>query len=72
MSWDQRLYLQDAIDARRSTVAKTRKALEDKANAHISWSYARTEDICWKSPGGLLSYGQARSCVDGLKHDVGR
>ena len=74
MSWDKRLYLQDAIDARRDTVAATKKELRKKADSTVGipWNYSRSEKICRKSPGGLLTFAQALASVENLRNKVGR
>lgn len=74
MSWDKRLYLQDAIDVRRDTVAATKEELRKKANTTVGfpWNYSPTENICRKSPGGILRFAQALASVENLRNKVGR
>ena len=72
MSWDQHLFLQDAMDARRDTISATKREIKRKANSRINWSYLPTEHICRKSPGGKLVNRQALLGIERIKHDVAR
>lgn len=72
MSWDQRLFLQDVIHARRDTVVATKLEIRKKANTRVTWSYQPTEEVLRKSPGGNLVARQAMLGIKKIPHDVSR
>jgi|GEM_PF-3391192 len=72
MHWSDRIYLQDAIEARRDSLEETKKEVKRNANAKINWSYEPTREVCFRSAGGALPHSQAEAAANRLKLEVAR
>lgn len=72
LRWYQKIYLQDAVDARRHSIEETKKKITDKANAIITWNYEVCRDVCEAAPGGQLPERQAFAAAEQIDYEVSR
>ncbi len=72
MSWVERFYLQDLIEVQGESVTETKKRVKVKLEKSGLFNYNTARNVCFKSPGGELSYNQALQSASSLKFELAR
>lgn len=74
MLWSERLFIQDAIAARRDSVERTKLAIKRELNrgGGVGWNYEQTEQVCAKAVDQGIPLNQALSTATSINSETGR